>query len=490
MSFRIAVGGIVHETNTYCKDTTSLGDFWIQRGEEIIANHRGVRTFIGGMISAAEELGATLIPTFFAEAQPSGTIAREAYESMLSELLMRIREAMPVEAVALSLHGAGVVEGIDDLEGHLLQAVRQLVGREVKIVVTLDLHGNITKAMADAADMMFGVHFYPHTDMYERGYEAVGMIPRLLTGSVRPVTHVETVPMLLPPSTTNLYPASKVNELCREIENQPGILDCTFFHGFPYTDIRHVGVHITVTADGDREAARAAAREVARWVWDHREEFRLPSLTPEEAVARALAIEGGPVVINDTADNPGGGGPGDGTHLLRAMLEAGVENACFGFIYDPEVADIAHRAGVGATVDVELGGKHDDLHGKPVRIRAYVKCLTDGQFALTTPMGRGARMNFGKMARLHVGGVDIIVGSVRSQTLDPELFLLHGIDVTRYKIVALKSSQHFRAGFESIAKAIVTADSPGLTTLRVESLPRVRHVRPMWPLHPEAEYGR
>ncbi|MDP2873157.1 MAG: M81 family metallopeptidase [Bacillota bacterium] len=488
MAFRLAIGGISHETNNYCKDLTPRGDFHILQGDEILRHSRGVRSYIGGMIDAADDLGATVVPTFVARATPSGTIAGEAYRSMLADLLSAIRAAAPVDAIALALHGAGVAEDVDDVEGHLCRAVRETVGPDVKIVVTLDLHGNITQSMADAADLSLGCHLYPHTDAYDRGREAVEAIPRLLSGEWRPVTHVEYLPMLLAAASTNLYPAQAVNELCRGVEGRPGMLDCTFFHGFPYTDIPWVRATVVAASNGSREAAGSAAKEVARWIWEHRDDFRRETLTPREAIERALAIEGGPVVINDTADNAGGGAPADGTHVLRAMLAAGLENACFGFMYDPDVAEQAHRAGVGTTIDVTLGGKYDAFHGAPLALSAYVKCLSDGRFIQQSPMSRGAKVDFGRMARLQAGGLDIVVSSVRSQTLDPEVFLLHGIDISRYKIVAVKSSAHFRAGFQPVARAIVTADSPGLTTLNVAYFPRARTPRPIWPLDDAACY--
>jgi microcystin degradation protein MlrC len=488
MPFRVAIGGISHETNNYCRDLTPRSDFHILQGEDIVRQSRGVRSYIGGMIDAAAELGATVVPTFMARATPSGTIAGEAYRTMLSDLLTAIRAAGPLDAVALALHGAGVAEGVDDIEGHLCRAVREAVGPEVKIVVTLDLHGNITQEMADAADLSLGCHLYPHSDMYERGREAVEAIPHLLSGQWQPVTHVEYLPMLIAAAPTGLYPARAVNDLCREVEGRPGMLDCTFFHGFPYTDIPWVRATVVASANGSREMAAAAAKEVAQWIWEHRDDFRRETLTPSEAIQKALAVEGGPVVINDTADNAGGGAPADGTHVLRAMIEAGLDNTCFGFIYDPEVADQAHAAGVGRIIDVGLGGKYDDFHGAPLELSLYVKCLSDGRFIQQSPMSKGARINFGRMARLQAGGIDIVVSSVRSQTLDPEVFLLHGIDISRYKVVGVKSSAHFRAGFEPYAKAIITADSPGLTTLNVAHFPRARTPRPIWPLDEAASY--
>lgn len=489
---RIAIGQIAHETNTFCRDTTSIADFqrreWLH-GDAIIERHTGVRNYVGGMLHGAERLGVEVVPTFAARTEPSGTIQREAFERMRDELLSALRAAGPADAVCLALHGAGIAEGIDDLEGAILEAVRELVGPSVPIIGTLDLHGNITETMVTTADALLGVHYYPHTDSFERGDEAVELAVRAARGEVRPVMAYVPLPMLIQGSTTNHGPAKTVNALCAAQEEQPGILDCTFFHGFPYTDIPHVSTAIVAVADGDRELARRAATEVARQVWDMREEFRYVSIGAEEAVRRALAAEGRPIVINEKSDNPGGGAPGDGTHLLRAMLEANAPDTCFGFIYDPETAAQAHRAGTGATIDVTLGGKTDDLHGAPIETQAYVKTLSDGRFIQQSPMGRGTRVDLGPMARLVIGNVDILVSSVRTQTLDPEVFLLHGIDVSRYKIVALKSTQHFRAGFEPVAAEIIASDTPGLTAgdLTVFNHQRIR--RPIWPLDDGVTFG-
>lgn len=491
MGFRIAVGEFAHETNTFCPTPTTIEAFkqfmWL-KGEEAAKVHRGNRTYVGGMLDKAAELGITPIPTFATWAYPSGTITREAYQEILDELLSAIQAALPLDGVCLSLHGAGVAEGVDDLEAAVLAAVRELVGPEVPIVATLDLHGNVTEAMVQQADGLFGVNFYPHTDSYERGAEAMAFLDRVLKREIRPVMHVERLPMIIPTSTTDLDPAKGLNQLCWEWEQQPGILDCTLFHGFPYTDVPPVGVSVVAIADGNAALARKAAKAVAKAVWEARQAFIPKSLSPGEAIAAALALEDGPVVINDTADNPGGGAPGDGTHLLRAMLERNLQNACFGFIYDPEVVEQAGRAGVGSTISVRLGGKTDLLHGAPVEATAYVKALTDGRFKFTTPMWRGMQVDLGPSVRLQIGGVDVIVTSQRQQTMDDEVFLLHGIDVRRYKIVGLKSSSHFRAGFNHLAKAIIPADSPGATTLQVQVFPYRRIQRPLWPLDVEASY--
>jgi microcystin degradation protein MlrC len=483
VSWRVAIAGIAHETNSYCRGQTPLSAFWIVRGARV-RGMAATRTDVGGMLAGCEEMRVEPVPVLVSGANPSGVIEAAAYRALKSEILEGLRAAGPLDAVALALHGAGIADGVDDLEADLAWAVRDLVGRDVRIVATFDLHGNVSQRMADALDLALPCHEYPHVDLYERGHEAISLLVALLAGAT--YVHVERLPLLLPTTTTFFGPAKAVNELCAEQERDPFVLDVSFFHGFPYTDVPTVGASIVATAR-DPDRAREAAREVARFVWETREAFRPTSRSAREAVERAIAVGSGPVVINETSDNPGGGAPGDGTHLLRAMLEARLQSACFGFIADAETARSAHRAGVGAEIDIALGGKSDDLHGEPLRVRARVRALTDGRFALTHMLA-GVRMNLGPSARLEIQGLDVIVTSSSQQTFDPEVFLLHGIDVRRYRIVALKSSNHFRAGFQDLAKEIVTADPPGLTTHHIEVFPRKRSPRPLWPLDAEAHW--
>jgi microcystin degradation protein MlrC len=482
---RIAIGEIAHETNTFRPGVTGTEQFkaleW-QQGTQILENHRGVRDYLGGMIAAGDTLDIELVPTFAASAEPSATIAREAFDTMRDALLAELRAVDPVDAICLSLHGAGTAEGIDDVEGALLAAVREVVGATVPLVVTLDLHGHLTPAMVEHADLLLNCHEYPHVDCYERGMEAVELAARLVRGEIRPHMHAETLPMMLPPTTTMEGPGREITATCLEWEARPGMIDCALVHGFPHTDVPIMGTSVLATADGDPDLAREAAQAVAAQLWDRREDFRQNLPGVDEAVRLALESSVVPVVIAEVSDNSGGGAPADGTHLLRALLAANVPGTCFGFLTDPAVAQQAHEAGVGATIAVRLGGKSDDLHGAPIAATAYIKCLTDGRFRYTTPMGAGAEENLGPMARLVIGNVDVLVASIRSQTLDAEVFLLHGIDVSRARIVALKSTQHFRAGFAHLAGLIIRTDPPGATTSNLAHLPYRRVRRPIWPL--------
>lgn len=489
---RVAIGGISHETNTFCSGLTEVESFRLgewSEGHEIVEKHRGVRDYIGGILDNAERLGIEIVPTFTANAQPSGTISKHAYEHLSGQLLAGLRSAGPVDGYCLSLHGAGVAEGVDDLEGTLLKAIREQAGPHLPIVVTLDLHGNLTQTMLDNATALVGVHLYPHSDMFERGQEAIELLRSVVQGRVKPTMHLTRLPMMIPTTTTNFGRAHEINEICWKWEEESKVIDCAFFHGFPTTDIPHPNVSVIVTTDDDPELAARISHDVAAKIWEAREQFRPVPTPPDEAFRQALAAEGRPVIINETSDNPGGGAPEDATHLLRAMLDAKLDEACMGFMYDPDVAAQAHAAGTGATIHVRLGGKHEKLHGEPIEADAYVKCLTDGKFIQQSPMGRGARVNLGPMARLIIGGIDVLVSSVRTQTLDPEVFLLHGIDISRYKIVAIKSSNHFRAGFEPVAHKIIRVDTPGLVSVDLTSFPFQRIEHPVWPLDADAAWA-
>ena len=495
---KIAIAGISHETNTYCRGLTDAQQFHQLRGERM-HRARDTETSLGGAFAACDALGVEPVPILFCDAQPSGTIERATYDAFKAEILEGISRAMPLDGAFLALHGAGVVEGIEDLEGDLCAAVRSLVGPDLPITAGFDLHGNVTQAMADALDGVFACHQYPHIDMHLRAQEGVALIVRMQREGIRTAIHVERLPMLLPTTTTFEGIGERTLARVLAAEAEPGVVDVSWFHGFPYTDIAHIGSYLVVTTlaahRGDTAHARRVARELAQSLWDEREQFRARSLSAAQAVQEACAAADAlqaagrraPVVINETSDNCGGGTPGDGTHLLRAMLEAKLEGACFGFIVDADVAAQAHAAGCGATIEISLGGKYDDLHGAPIVARALVKSLHDGRLVMQA-MSRGAPINLGRMVRLVIDGIDVVVASRRSQTFDPEPFLAVGIDVTRQRVVALKSSNHFRAGFRDIAGAIVTADPPGLTTHHVEIFPRQRNDVPLWPLHEAARY--
>ncbi|RXT07142.1 M81 family metallopeptidase [Ammoniphilus sp. CFH 90114] len=483
---RVIIGQIVHETNTFSTVLATKKHFqmseWDFR-EVVLERHHGVKDYLGGMIDEAERLGIQVIPTFSAFTRPSGVIERETYEELKREFIQTILDAGNIDAICFNLHGAGVAEQTEDIEGDLLEELRRCLGKSIPIVITLDLHANVTEKMVEHADMLIGVKEYPHIDSYEIGIKAMRWTEAMVKEKIQPTMHFISLPLMIPLSTSFTSPVKDINEICRGWEEMSDVIECSFYHGFPYADIAEVGCSIVTITLGDQEKAKEMGEKLADYVINVRKDFFPPILSPQAGIVEALKGKGFPVVLNETSDNPGGGAPGDGTHLLRAMIESGVAPACFGTIFDPETAEQAHLAGVGQWISVRLGGKIDPVHGAPLEMRVYVKSLTDGQYTQSSPMWTGMKVNLGKSARLQANGIDIVVCSWRSQVFDDQIFRLHGIFIQDYKIVGLKSSNHFRAFFGKVTDSIITVSAPGWSSVNLSDFRYCKVVRKVYPFH-------
>lgn len=465
---RIAVGGYCHETNRFGLVPVSL-EVLLRSGcekERYFKVNRGIKSYCGGFIDVAEALDIELVPAVQYTMKPSGQSTREALEwgrDYLTELLAEEYKKQPYDAVALFLHGAGAAEGCDDVEGEVLGAIRAKLGDRIPIGVALDLHGNITPEMMERADLLVGCKNYPHTDEYETGAAMLRTLHKMVTEGLRPCKRLVRLPWHMVPAqgTTTSGPAGDVRQRCIDAEKaDPNLLHASFFQGFPYADVPMAGVSV-VTMAKTAESADHNALAIARYAWSRRKDFTVPLHSAQEAVELALQSEIFPVLINESADNPGGGAPGDGTFLLRALLEENA-SAAFGFIYDPEVAAQAAQAGVGAKISCTLGGKTDERSGAPIEIReAYVKSVSDGRFIRKSPMAKGARTDLGTTVCLEVGNVSVVVAGFREQTFDDGPFVAAGVDWQTKQIVALKSSQHFRGWWGDKVDRIISCDPPG-----------------------------
>ena len=497
---RIGVGGISHETNTFSPVPTTLDAFRARAyliGDAVVQQGRGTRNALGGIIDAATEAGATLVPTLFASAMPGGVVSREAFEHLRDRLLDRLRPPyvgpLPLSGVVLALHGAMVVEGEEDAEGVLLRDVRAAVGSDIPVVAVLDFHANVSPLMASAADLLLGYCTYPHVDTYERGQEAVEQVLALRKGRFRPATALRVVPLLAPlpaQRTTGPTPMGEVMRRAQDLRRQPGVMSVTVAGGFPYSDVPGAGLSVHVATDGDQALANQVADQVASSAWERRARFETRGLGPEEAIDRALelAVPGRPVVLADVADNPGAGAAGDGTALLSHLLARGVTGAALGVIADAGTVAAAIAAGEGAIVRRGVGGQTDLRHGAPVEASWRVQAVSDGAFTNQGPMGRGGATRLGRTVVLEAGGVEVVVCERRVQALDPELFRAVGIDPTARRLLAVKSSVHFRAAFEPLAAAVLEVETPGLSSSDLHALPYQRVRRPIWPLDREVRY--
>lgn len=497
---RIASGGVQHETNTYALTPTTLADFVrdsncgaeLSGGEVIFDRFRNTGTIHGGYIAGAEAAGVDLLPLLCARAQPSGIVEQQSFETMLRWFLERLQQVLPVDGVLLDLHGAMVTQQHEDAEGAFIEAVRKVVGPELPIVVTLDLHANITAKMAELSNVIIGFDTYPHVDMHERGREAAELLIRIIRGEVTPVQEFRQLPLVtMPPMQCTLRePMQSLMQRVHRFEEEPGILTATVAMGFPFADIHDAGVSVLVTTNNDRELARRKADELASWLWELRDELQ-PQLTSIEDVIRFVEERSGDglTIFADGSDNPGGGAPCDGTVALQAMIAAGFAGGVVGVLFDPETAAQAHQAGVGSTIHVRLGGKTDDRHGAPVVGDAYVRALCDGKFVYRGPMMQGVADNLGQTATLIVGGVEVVVSSHRRQCLDAEMLRIAGIEPTHRRLIVVKSAVHFRADFGPLAAHIFDADTPGIHRPDFKLINYQHLRRPIYPLDASAVGG-
>jgi microcystin degradation protein MlrC len=492
MAYRVLIAQFMHETNTFSMLPTTLEDYrkrWLIEGEAMVPHFTGTRNEIGGYIDAAKTYGWQPVWAGAANATPSGKLTRECWETIRDRIVGVARSAGKLDGICLSLHGAMVTETEDDAEGALLELLRGVVGPEVPIATTLDLHANATERMARNANALVSYRTYPHIDGYERATQAAALVQRAMAGEKKPRCLLVQPAMLEGAEhgrTTR--PGLMLDLLAKadQFEQEPGIDVVSIQAGFTWADIPYTGPSVAVSHEPGAEGrARAIAHELIDDMWRRREEGArsdYQSIADGIAAARAGAGKKGPLVIADGTDNPGGGGYNDTTPVLQALIDAGIENVAFGTIFDPATVQQAMKAGVGAEIDVMLGGHTDVSMGAPVKARATVRMLSDGVFRNDGPMNAGVETTMGPTAVLRLGGIDVVTISRRIQTIDLQVFLSQGIDPTAKSVVVVKSVQHFRAAYGPIAREVVVVDSGGICSPDIGRLKFTRLRRPIWPL--------
>jgi microcystin degradation protein MlrC len=472
---RIAVAGFEHETNTFAPVKADYEAFAVAksfpplcRGDDMLARLAGKNLSASGAIATLRAAGAEVVPLLWCTATPSAHVTEDAFERIAGEMLALLAAAGPVDGICLELHGAMVCEHVDDGEGELLRRLRAQVGKDLPVTVALDLHANVTPAMIEHADYMAMYERYPHTDMAETGARAAAGLLAILAAGKKPAKAFRQIDFLIPINggTTEMGAARDIyTGLMPEIvQSTPGLAGLCFASGFPHADFHDCGPSVFAYAE-TQAIADAAADRVAAEVRRREADFLPEFYAAPEAVRRALELARSaskPIVIADTQDNPGGGGPGDTTGVLRALVEAGAKGAVIGAIIDAETASAAHAVGEGNSGPFAIGGKR--LPGdKPVETRAkVVRARSDGWTAVGA-MKAGMPVDLGLTALLEIepSGVLVAVASRVAQTMDRSIFAHLGLVPERLAIIVVKSSVHFRADFTPLAAAIVVAKAPG-----------------------------
>ncbi len=478
---KIFLAAVQTETNTFSPMPTGLQDFEILRASDYTADKTAEVGELETFRQLAEAGGHEFIFGLAAFAQPAGLTVRHVYEGLRDEFLAHLQRALPVDIVFLPLHGAMVADGYDDCEGDMITRVRQIVGPETVIGVELDLHCHLTQQMVDQADLIVIYKEYPHVDVGLRAKELFHLAVDTKVGKIKPTMALFDCHMI-GFYYTPYEPMRAFVDAMMAAEGQNGVLSLSLAHCFPWGDVPDCGARMLAITNNSQAQAQT---EAARWghrFYDMRHSVSASSLPMQVALDRALASSASPIVIADQADNAGGGAPSDSTFVLRELLQRGVTNAALAMIWDPIVVNLAQAAGVGATLTVRLGGKMGPMSGDPLDLTVTVTGVIE-KMIQGWPQLEGGPLPIpcGDAVALHCQSIDIIVNSKRGQVFSPDVFSNFGIDPTQKKLLVVKSTQHFYAGYAPIAAEILYMAAPGAIAPIMQEIPYTRVDRNKYP---------
>ncbi len=480
---RIAVGSILTECNQFGGKLIERDEFarsQLARGQDVMSISGGA---VGGMLHTLREQEAEIVPLVVASAYPGGPIAQECYAQLKADLLADLSDALPVDGVLLALHGAAVTTEIDDVEGDLLAAARAIVGPDVPVVGTLDLHANVTTPMMRHADGLVAWETYPHVDPFTTGVRGARLLLGTLDGSHKPAMAMAKTPILtsaINASTVGEGPFADVMRLAKSFEARPGILSTSAFHAHATLDVPEMGGGGLVITDGDEELAAELAARIANLMWEKRFALEPDTLTPEAAVEAGMKIAGGPVVLVECADCVGGGAAGDSVATIPALMKLSKGVAIIPVV-DPEAAARCHQAGEGNSVTLTLGHKLDPQWGSPLTLTGTVRTLSDGQFQYTGGIWAEEWATMGPSAVLECGSARILIATHGTYEWRDEQFRALAMDIEGAKFIVAKNPMNYRQTYGEIAKSEFILDTPGATPPSLRRFTYHKVPRPYFP---------
>ncbi len=492
MKFVIAM--MKHETNTFSPvitDWSRYEDWGIYFGEAALKTYENTSMPMAAYIDLARENGADIVTPVAAEAMPSGPVTADAYSRMVDAICEAVDEGC--DAALLDLHGAMVAETTLDGEGTLLEKIRR-INPNLPIAVTCDFHCNLTQKMVDNCTALIGYKTYPHVDMYRVGKQVGRIVIDSMLGKCNPVMVRQQLPLLSHTlkQGTDDQPMKSLIKACKEAEKEETVLAATIFGGFSLADMPDTGSSTVVITEGDQAKASAVSRKIAEQAWKSRDDFIYHLGSLQETITRAKDLRDYPVILLDHEDNCGSGGTQDVMAVIKEVIDQDLEDVAVAAVYDPEAVKIMQQAGIGAELEISLGGKMDmpaiSLEKKPLQLKGKVKVLTDGHWMVHGPMYTGVEVFMGTTAVFDTGKVEIVVLSRHHEPWDVGVFTSVGIQPQQKKYLLLKSRIHYRAGFAPIGKHTLHCDGEGITTSRNDILLYKHLRRPIYPLDEGVEF--
>ena len=480
----IAIGGIMHESNTFSDTPTDYTAFSHTFAGNIIKVWGESHHEIGGFIQGATDYNYTAYPTMMASATPAGRVTDDAFDRLTDMLIQHLKSVMQCEGVLLALHGAMVAESYPDGDGEVLRRLRDALGRDLPIVVTLDQHANVSEQMVAESTALVIYKTTPHIDQRQRGLQAAALMKRILKDGVMPTQALANPPMLLNIRyhVTSVEPMSSILNAAKALEQESDVLVANVAVGYPYADVHEAGPSFVVVTDNNPQLAQEEASRLSDMLWGIRGQLTLDLPNAVQAVQQAVRSENHPTILVEMGDNIGGGSPGDSTFILAELLQQGASGFVI-VLYDPEGVQSCIQAGVGEAVSLQVGGKMDNRHGDPVAINGSVRLIHDGQYIETEPRHGGQRYhNQGLTTVIDIGGSLVVLTSRRQTPFSLQQLLSLGINPSDMQMIVVKAAVAYRAAYEPIAGTIIEVDTPGLTAVNPLHFEYHDIRRPLFPL--------
>ncbi len=482
--YKIAFGGIMHESNTFSRTLTDIKAFSQTIGVDIISAWKDTHHEIGGFIQCTEKEDLIAIPTVMASATPAGPVTDDAFEKLTDLLIQQLKSIENIDGILLALHGAMVVESYPDGDGEVLHRLRETFGESLPIVVTLDHHANVSQQMVDRSTALVIYKTNPHIDQRERGIQAGELLVRILKENVMPTQALAKPPMILNIlyQNTSAEPMLSIINNAEQLENNANILVANVAAGYPYADVSEIGPSFVVVTDDEPQLAQTEANRLSDMLWNIRDRLSLNLPDTSEAVQQAIQSQKHPVILVEMGDNIGGGSPGDSTIILDELIRQKASGYVV-VLCDPESVATCVQTGVGNEISLIVGGKTDNLHGESVSIQGEVRLLHDGHFIETEPRHGGQKYhNQGLTAVVQANDSLIVLTSRRQTPFSLQQLLNLGINPKEMRMIVVKAAIAYRAAYEPIAGKIIEVDTPGLTAVNPLHFSYQNVRRPLFPL--------
>lgn len=488
---RVGVLALLHESNTFISEPTTLADFeqnLLLTGAAIRQEMADAHHEVGGFFAGLEQQQLEAVPIFAARAVPYGTITAEAFEALLARMFSELERAGTLDGVLVAPHGATVSAEHRDADGYWLSELRQRVGDQLPIIGTVDAHVNLSQRMVDATDALIAYRSNPHLDQRQRGIEAATLMARTLQGEIRPTQAASMPPVAIniDKQTTSAPPCRPLYDLADEMLEQPGVLSNSILLGFPYADVEEMGSAALVVTDNDQQLAEQLARQLGDYIWDHREDFAGNLISIDDALRATAELEG-PICLLDMGDNVGGGSPADSTHLAHALVRESL-GPSFVCLYDPDSVTQIAMAGPGIPLYLDVGGKTDDLHGEPLVDDFETLGLYDGKFTESEPRHGGmSSFDQGATAVVRGGsGLTIMLTSHRMPPMSLQQLTSCDIDPTKFRYLVAKGVIAPVAAYEPVCRHLIRVNTPGCTSADMTTFNYDHRRRPMFPFESDA----